>query len=83
LRLQLALSRLTRCACCVRPQLFLDGPPTSAEEAHRVRARGYGCGHDGNMTRPFADSTRALVPQQGLVRSYGSLEAALAAAQRA
>jgi hypothetical protein len=30
---------LTRCAYCVRPQLFLDGPPTSAEEAHRVRAR--------------------------------------------
>ena len=39
---------------CRASQLFLDGPPSSAEEAHR-----------------------------GLVRAYGSLDAALAAAQRA
>jgi hypothetical protein len=67
-------------------QLFLDGPPTSAEEAHRVRAAALLsfliCCSDATSSVALTGVSICFC-SQGLVRAYGSLEAALAAAQRA
>ena len=73
------------CHCCfLLPQLFVDGPPTSAEEAHKVRRQ---CVRDAmHAVMTSSDSSvllARLASAQGLVRAYGSLEVALSHAQRA